>query len=110
MVRRLQHAETMRAGVAPSLPHQIRSRWARHLGILTSGHACLGQTSGWEASTGGSDKLGGGPPWRNNLGFPIAYINIPPNTPHSYNEDNFGRLSLRILRLEKRLFALMGLP
>ena len=34
MVRRLQHVETMRAGAAPSLPH---------IGIVTSGHACLGR-------------------------------------------------------------------
>ena len=58
----------------------------------------------------GGGKLRYGPPWRNNLGFPNAYINITPTRPHSYNEDNFGRLFLRILRLGKRAFGPYGPP
>src|SRR6476620_1203335 len=57
----------------------------------------------------GGGKLRIGPPWRNNL-VPKCIYKHYPNTSHSYNEDNFGRLSLRILRLEKRAFGPYGPP
>ena len=44
------------------------------------------------------------------LGVPKCIYKHYPNTPHSYNDDNFGRLSLRILRLGKRAFGPYGPP
>src|SRR6476620_2446979 len=57
----------------------------------------VGQTSIW-------------PIIEKQLGVPKCIYKHYPNTPHSYNEDNFDRLSLRILRLEKRAFCPYGPP
>jgi hypothetical protein len=60
--------------------------------------------------SGGGGKLHYGPPWRNNLEFPIAYVDIT----HTCRIPNMGTILVGFTcvypDLETVLFPLMGLP